>query len=567
MIALIINLSVYGLVFNLTFGFDDALVKWMPSANADTATSSVTVRNAPPSFVGFAAESPTSSSTSPVNVGGSIGFVGTSTDPEGNNVYLIVCSTGVVTAHNGGAPTCGATQYCISGSQVAGGQSSCNYSNVADPGALVETVNWNAFFCDDHASEANCSAVNQGSGDSGSPFYVNHAPTIVSASTTDNFKNPGALFTFTATTSDTDAAGSFDLLTLSVCKTNSWSTSTGCAGGTWCTATATGAATAVGISCQASTSVPWMHGASTTYAFVKDWHAMPGSNNSQSFTFTTNDVAPTIGSILLNNGNPILTNIKGAASTTVWATSTSVSDQNGCIDLVGATSTLYMSSSTLGSNCVADDNKCYKLTSSNCTISACAGGAIATVACSVQIAYHSIPTTGSGTNPYASYGWVSAISPYDGGPQSVLGTSSPVELVVNSALDVTETSIVYGTMIANTDTGATTTATTIVNFGNSPMGSDIIGTDMNKLPDVIAANNQKFGVSNVTYASLTYNLSSVTPQSVNLAIPRPTSSAVNQSSSVYWGIFVPAGRPSGNYTGTNTFSAFWDSTATAGAWN
>jgi len=551
---LILNIIISAVFFNMRF--DLLTISWLNSALAqvDTATSSVTVKNAAPAFTVNAAENPTSSSTSPVNVGANISFIGTADDPENNSYYLIVCdSTATATPGAGGAaPTCsvGNTINCVSGLTADTAQASCTYSNVANPGG--ETKDWAAFVCDNHATQAQCTTVgNSGSGDSGSPYYVNHAPTFTAVATTDDNKDPGGVFTIQGSVGDTDVQGGGDTLSMSVCSTNSWSTTTGCAATTLCTGTSTAAT----VSCTYTSPVPMAHGTSSYYAFVKDWHELASAANSRTSVITTNNVAPSVSTITLNNAGNITLNMKNEAARIVWATSTSVTDNNGCADIVDATSTFYYSNVAGGAGCAADDNNCYKATAAACNISDCSGGAdtIATIACNVGLAYHAVPTdNGAPGNPYEPYNWIAAIFAYDETLSSSLATSSGREVIAASALEVTEATIPYGILQAGQNTGTYNATTTVVNFGNCPLASEIDGTWMSNGGNHIAENNQKFDLSTAAYGSLAYNLSSSTPQTLNLS-NRPTS-ATDVTRPVYWGIAIPALLPSGDYSGTNTFT-------------
>jgi hypothetical protein len=555
LILLLLNLSIYGILFNLNFQFKPAeAFDWLTAAKADTASSTVTVRNASPAFTVSTVEVPVSSSTSPVNIGGTISFQATADDQENNSYYLVVCSTNSVSpGAGGGQPTCAATRFCVSSLTADTNQATCVYSGVTDPPG--ETRAWYSFVCDNHSSEAECSTSNQGSGDSGSPFWLNHAPVFTSASTTDNLKNPGGIFTVTGYVTDGDTEGSVDDLSLYVCDTNVWATSTGCGGTQLCT----GTSTTPDISCQFTDAAPTPHGDYTYYAFVKDWHEMPATGNSHSASYTINNVAPTVGNVILNNGNDIYLSIKNAPEKIVWATSTSVSDDNGCNDIVDGTSTIYMSNATSAQNCAANDNDCYLALAADCNISDCGAqpDSIATMACSVSLAYHAIPTDSATGTIYAAYNWLAAINAYDENYTGSAISTSTVEVVAAAALGVTETTIPYGIIVAGQNTGTNNATTTVVNFGNTPLDNYIEGTSMVNGPNAINENNQQFDLSNFNWSTGTFTLSSTTPQLVNIDAARPTSAA-DVSDQIFWGLGVPLGILSGDYTGTNTFTAALD---------
>ena len=563
LILSLLTMSVAGLIFNFNIeigriGDRLGLSISHPEVEAqstDTATTTVTVKNAAPSITGDPAESPASATSSPVNIGDSISFVATASDAENDNFYLIVCDQdGVTPGANGSAPSCDHTQFCVSATTTAGTQATCSYSL----GAIVsETQDWVAYVCDDNSIDADCSATSKsGTGDSGSPFHVNHAPTLSAVYTSVDNQNPGDDFTFTATSTDSDILGGPDVLELSICSTNSWATSTGCAADTLCT----GTSTSPNVSCTWTSGVPLADQAYTYYAFVKDDNEMPATGNSQNNTYTVNNVAPSVTSILLNNGNNIVLNIKGAANVDVYASSTTITDNNGCADISSATSTIYLSSVTGGYDCSADDNDCYQIPSGSCVISGCTGGSDTDVVveCHTSLAYYAVPTVAGDSNSHGADTWLASIKAFDEALSYASSSGSSVDVQVSTAIEVTQVMIDYGTLVGGTDTGSDNATTTVVNAGNAPLDADLIGDDMLRNgtgPEYIAASNQELSLSNFTYGAGT-NIASSSQTSVDTYIPRPTSTS-NVEDDIYWGISVPT-ILSGDYNGLNTFTAVLD---------
>lgn len=563
----ILNTLVLGFSFNLNFDFvetdGNGFFRMATSVQADTASTTVTVKNAPPTFFVNPAENPISSSTSPVNVGGSIGFTGTGTDGEGDDYWFIVCSTGVATSTQpGGLPTCQATQFCISSKASSSASASCTYNNVTDPGS--ETQNWYAFVCDDHYGDPRCSPAGQGSGDSGSPFYVNHAPQITRLFTSVDNQDPGVLFTFTASTTDSDVQGGGDHMNFYVCATTTgWTTWGGCASGqTLCTGSSTIPTSA---SCTYATGIPRMHGAYTYYGFIKDWHGLPAlaSDNGTSSQYNVNNVAPTVSNVTLNHGSNITLNIKNALNVDIFASSTSVTDNNGCTDLSSATSTVYLSSVANGSNCTSNGNNCYNTAAAYCWISKCTGpsSATAAVTCSSSLEFYTIPTDASSIASTSS--WYAKIKVADALGLKGAGsytTLDGVEVISTAALDVSELNIPYGTVQAGTNTGAANVATTIVNFGNTPIDTAVSGYDMLRNgvgPQFIGIENQKHLVNPFDFNTQGTVTSSSTPDTVQTNISRPNS-LTDVTNPIYWGIAVPFGVPSANFSGYNLFTVVLD---------
>lgn len=563
----LLNILALGFSFNLNLNFvktgSEGFVKMAIGAQADTATTTVTVKNAPPAFSVAPIEVPVSSSTSPINVDGSIGFQGTGTDGEGDDYWLLICSTGVATSTQpGGLPTCAVDQFCISAKASTTVSASCTYNNVTDPGSEME--DWYAFVCDDHFGDPRCSPANQGAGDSGSPFYVNHAPSIVRLFTSVDDQNPGDFFTFTASTSDSDVQGGDDHMNFYVCATTTgWTAGGGCASGqTLCVGSST---ISTSVSCTYATGIPRMHGAYTYYGFVKDWHGLAAdpADNGTSSIYNVNNVAPTVANVTLNQGGNITLNIKNAPDVDIFASSTSVTDNNGCTDLSSATSTIYLSSVSGGSNCTSDGNNCYNTASAYCWITQCSGptSATAAVTCSSSLAFYAMPTDDSSIASTSS--WYAKIKVTDALGLNGSGsytTLDGVEVISSAALEVSELSIPYGTIQAGTNTGATNVETTIVNFGNTPIDTAVSGYDMlmNAVgPEFIGIENQKHLVSAFDYNTLGTPTSSTTPDTVETNIPRPNS-LVDVSNPIFWGIAVPFGVPSANFSGYNLFTVILD---------
>ena len=561
--SLIMSSTVAGLVFNLNLNISSMTLS-LPEAKADSATTSVTVRNAPPAFSVSPAEVVSSTSSSPVNVGGVISFNVTANDPENAQYYLIVCSSNSATAVNGGEPTCGATEFCTSALTNDETQTSCTYSDVADPSSEME--DWYAFVCDAHASEAECSVASQGAnpniGDNSSPFYVNHAPTLSSAATTDDNKDPGGTFTVTASVADADVADQQDELYIYVCPTNSWATSTGCTAPEWCS----GTSTSPDVSCGFATTTPAIDGEFSYFTFVKDWHGLAASGNSKTGLYHVNNVAPSVSNVIINGSNNIQLNIKGAAEVAASTTSASISDNNGCTDLVSATSTIYWSAVTDGQYCSADDDNCYQIASVNCeqVAGSCTGSgdAMASYICTTTLAYHAVPTDGATGNPYTANNWLGAITASDEALSGTAVSASGIDVITSPALEVATTTIAYGQVRAGDNTGTTNAPTTIVNYGNSPLDSDISGTNMTKGGDSIGVTNQEYSLTSGFNWSTGTDLA-LTSATVDIVSERPTSSA-DITDILYWGIGIPGATPSGDYGGTNTFSAALD---TDGDWN
>lgn len=266
-----------------------------------------------------------------------------------------------------------------------------------------------------------------------------------------------------------------------------------------------------------------------------------------STSVTVGNATPSVSLVTLNDSSAIT--LVENSTRTVYATST-VSDGNGCSTIAGVTTDFYRSGVTAASCDTpgeASNNSCYPRVSCTVVAGTCSGGSDTTAdyVCSTALQYYADPTD-SGT--YAAQTWTATTYVTDLSATSSADGSA--ELNTLAALDVTS-SISYGTLAANSNTGTANSTTTITNTGNVNIDPELSGTDMASGGDTITVDNQEYGASNFTYGSGT-DLST-TPTSLDITLPQRTSGAVTDD--VLWGIGVPAGTPSGSYTGTNTFSA------------
>ncbi len=513
--------------------------------------------NTAPTFTYLPSDGGSATSTPTLN-GTNVTFSAMATDAQLNEYYLAVCKTDQIITGNGTAPTCAGGAYCISGLASSSDWASCSYA----VSTSTESLDWYAFACDLKwgAGVSKCSTVSQGESPqeaSSSPVKVNHRPTYTALSTTVNFRDPGGTFTISATGADTDVDGPDDSMYFYVCRTNSATFGTGCASGqTVCSSTGL---TSSNPSCDFVDTAPTPPGANTYYGYVFDSHGAASSPASRSSTYTINNVAPVLGNITLNNGNPITVNIKGAADKQVQIIGASVTDQNGCQSLVSATGVIYLSSVSGGYNCSSNGNNCYPISTANCVVSNCTGADdyVATYTCTANMKFYAIPTDDSTNNPWEADNWLSRLQVYDGSNYSAT-SSAGVELNTNSALDITENLIDFGSGMGPGDnTGATNQEVTIVNNGNSPLNGDLDGSSLrNAINSYISANNVEWSLtSGFNYSS--GNPLSPIPVLVNLALGKPISDT-DVTDNIYWGIGLPATTTAGTFEGSTTLSAALD---------
>lgn len=537
-------------------------LNWYQQVKATDVGTSVTVSNAAPSFTVDPHEDPASYADSPTNAGSDVTFKATADDPNGENWYLAVCKTNSVSPTDDGAPTCPGGAWCISSATADGSEASCSYTTQDSDS---ESNEWYAFACDGNSSDAKCSSVSQGSGDSGTPFKVNHRPSFTAFSD-DSPKDPGQTVTWTATASDSDTDGTADTVTLYVCKANDF-TGTACgAGGEWCHSTATSS----NPSCSYTLPTPYQDKDYNAYGFVIDNHNFAASGGSQGTdsTLTVNNVAPSVSNIQLldtdESGDLTLTIAEG--ETTGFKVKFTVTDNNSCQnatggdEIVSAIVNVYRSGIGQASCQASGDynaNNCYPdaYADWNPTCSQDAGtcngssDSDANWTCTFPLQYHADPTvTGS---QYSDENWLASVqvTDDDSATSTLIETTAGNEMAMFMAYDVIESSIAYGS-VSPGDTSSQQ-ETTVKATGNVGLDENLSGTDMTSGANTIAVGQQEHSfTSGFSYGTGTDLTTTSTEYELNC--PKTTNTANPATKKTYWLLQVPSDTPAGTYSGTNT---------------
>ncbi len=502
-----------------------------------------------------------SATSTPTNFGQSVNFSATAIDNELDDYYLAICKTNNVQAGNDGPPVCTGGEWCTSGLTANGESTSCSY----ETDTALESLEWYAFVCDKYpgVGNAKCSASSQGEvpgASNSSPFVVNHPPLFSSVITSDNNKDPGSTFTISTVSSDPDTLRGDDLVYFYVCIGDQANIA-GCAGGpadTICSV----ATTTDNISCNFTDTAPTIQGSYTYNAFMFDSFNAAAADNFRASSYTINNAPPQIGPLVLNGNSSITLNLKGAGGTSVSTVVASVTELNGCDSgLVGASAAIYMSNVVDGYSCTPNDSVCYQINPLSCVKSGCTGSGdmTASYTCSTSLEHFAVPTDASDGNPWTDYNWLSYISIYDG-DNYVSTTSAGVELNTSIALDVSEDYIDFGSdLYVGDNTGNKNSTTTITNLGNSPINTEISGTNMTGNP------SGTINVDNIEWEQNNFSWSFGTPlstidQEVNINAPNPINSS-DVFDRIYWGIGIPLGANASVYYGQNNFSVKLDATS------
>ena len=538
------------LFLSIAFGFF-SLIKIF-DAQAETLTTSVTVGNAAPTFTVNPFEDPASATTSPTNVGLDVTWKATATDSNGDNYYLAICSTDAITPGSAAAPTCTATTWCTSTSTATGVQASCNRTALV--GDAYSNA-WYGFVCDHLASGAACSLTShQGTGDSGSPFIVNHAPSFTVVNN-DSPADPGGSITWTTTASDADG----DNVKLLVCKT-AGITGDACDGGagdTWCSSSLV----ASNPSCTYNVPSVAPTATNAAYVYIVDAFDFPATSAQQGSNvgFTISNVAPVVSAVTINGGLAIT--LEAATTKAVTLTAT-VTDNNSCQDISTVLGYVYRSGVTYtgcDTSGEANNNNCYPEVTCTVVGGSCEGStdASANYTCTVNLQYYADPTD---TNTqFPTHTWLDTIKATDGGS---LTHSLEVDIGVNvnslNAFAITG-SINFGSLGADQsndplDKIVTTTPTGNIGLDQEHSGSASMCTNYPTCSGgtPIGVANQKYSLTTLTaYSSGTALSASAVP--VYIHVPKPISGTPT-TRNTWWGILIPDGTVAGAYSGENTIT-------------
>jgi len=269
-------------------------------------------------------------------------------------------------------------------------------------------------------------------------------------------------------------------------------------------------------------------------------------------------IPPSISGLTLNSGNDINLN---ESSYRFASTSMLVTDVLGCSTITSVTAKAYLASSTnSGTLCNPNDRTCYPDTyysacSATTTGNTCTGGPDTSVEydCGFKFWYIATPTDAG--SPWATSIWSVAATATDALSLTSTATNTGQNIEVNSllALDISPTSINYGTLEPGQDTGLINQSVDVINTGNVDMDPQLKGDSMTSGPNSIAETYQQYLGSTFTYG-IGVALSSIYT-TLNLSLSNPVSTTTSVVASTYWGLQVPLGRLTGTYTGLNYFQA------------
>lgn len=267
------------------------------------------------------------------------------------------------------------------------------------------------------------------------------------------------------------------------------------------------------------------------------------------------DGTPPVVDAVTINGTDTSISLTEGTTTSVVVLAT-VSDTTGCEDISGVSVKLFRTNVESGAACTLNSNNCYDGTATVVNDTCTAGGEDKTAdySATINVQYYADPTDDGSAN--ATSNWTAVVTPTDG----TIGTvgSDTIEMATTVALSVTA-SISFGSLALDASTTHNET-TTITNTGNKVIGAQVSSGAVTAMTCAngtsIPAANEKFGLTDVDYGSLTNELAElghtpahVTGAEIIKAIDETTSTAP-----VYWGLKIPLNGVGGGCSGTIVFT-------------
>lgn len=607
MIGSVLSASTLGVYFRIL----------VPIAIADNVNTAVTVLNTPPTFntTGYAHEESESSTSTPTNVNARLAFRATATDSSNDNYWLIICKTAVMpTPNTSAAPTCNggmSNEWAVSGQTASGVEAVAATTTKETIYWATESNNWYGYVCDGNTTGARCSPTYTNTDESNfpnlsSPFVINHPP-VFSAISNNSPQDPGGTVTWTATATDTDRLRGVDQLTLFVCRTASFSTSTGsgCNGGAWATSTPITYANSIATSTPIPT--PTQDRTYNAFVYVADDHNLgaTSTNQASASNYVIRNVTPTVDAATLSLvGTTTNLGLYRPASTSgPYTVQFIVTDNNSCVnassgnEISVASTSVFHSPTLTAAQCQTtsdfNTNRCYPSidtrsyitctqdTTGAITGNACSGSTDATVgwSCTFQLWFNADATTANST--YSADTWKGSVTVVDDNyaTSSIVTGTTGTELDQFLAFDVTQTSIGYGGVqpgSTSTDPFITATSTDLKAQGNVGLDEYLYGDTMcpnwsnsadycdhawgaiglAAATSTILSTFQRFATDTIPYSSGKTLTSSTSPTYFALQVPKTIATTSIQSRDTLWSIFVPSTiTRAGDYSGVNTIYA------------
>jgi hypothetical protein len=277
------------------------------------------------------------------------------------------------------------------------------------------------------------------------------------------------------------------------------------------------------------------------------------SANNATTTVVIGNSAPTVTNVILNGGSAITLTPN---ATTAVNVSVTITDSNGCGDVTGGTTTVMIYRTGFGSSsCMTGANNLYcYLASAFTASSSCSSG---TVNATTTFGVYYFAQATDASSSFSSSDWTATVVFKDLAQTTGTADSTGRELNTLTALDVTTSSINYGTLSASSTTGSVNQVTTSTNAGNSSTTLRLSAlATLTSGANSIPTSSQRYSTSSFSFYGTSTALTD-TATDVNGSLLTAPTSTTNVLRPYFWGLEVPAGTATGTYNGTTLFTAIW----------
>ncbi|MEZ4156403.1 MAG: hypothetical protein R3B52_00285 [Candidatus Paceibacterota bacterium] len=269
--------------------------------------------------------------------------------------------------------------------------------------------------------------------------------------------------------------------------------------------------------------------------------------NVATFATSSGNTAPIASAISIDSDASSITLTEGTTKNVVCAGT--VTDADGYADIDSVKADLFRTSVGIGSG--LDNNSHYQESGDSECVPSGGSGNSETYTCTIPVYYYADATDAG--SPNASDTWTCTLTPSDGDGAGTT-SSDTIEMASLLALEITESTIDFGTIDPGNDTGGSNSTTTITNTGNVDMDPLLSGTNMTSGANSISASNIEYAADAFTYGAGT-SLSGLSA-ALDITLPQPTNDGnPTTTDTISWGLGVPPATAAGTYTGTNTITA------------
>ncbi len=293
--------------------------------------------------------------------------------------------------------------------------------------------------------------------------------------------------------------------------------------------------------------------AALVFLFGFIWILGAADANNVTSKVTVASSVPTISGVTLNNASSV---ILIAGTTTPISVYASITDANGCNDILNGTATILIYRIGVGSSsCLSggtNNLNCYVAAAFTAT-STCQSSVTINATTTFNMYYFAQATDASSSFPGS--GWKATVNVTSAASATSTADSASTTVDTLTAINVTTSTINYGILQANTNTGLTNQLTTSTNAGNSSTTLQLSAlATLASGSNSISTSSQHYATTTFTYGGSEQALSASPVSVTGFLLTAPTSTT-NVAQAVFWGLAVPNATPTGTYTGTNLFTA------------